>query len=127
MHFESTPGGAVVRVDGAMRCQATPCSKMLSPGQHGIVMEKERYEVATEHPTVIRGSTISLTLTPMFGWLTVETVPRGLNIAINEKSEGQSPFRPVKWPQVDTKWWWMIRATSVTAQKLSSRKPKPAK
>ena len=34
--FDSVPPGAVVNVDGAMKCQSTPCSKSLPSGDHSL-------------------------------------------------------------------------------------------
>ena len=38
--FDSTPPGAVVLVDGAVLCQATPCSKTLQLGGHSVSIQK---------------------------------------------------------------------------------------
>ncbi len=45
--FDSTPPGAVVLVDGELKCQATPCRKVLALGMHlirfnGMVMRRPR-------------------------------------------------------------------------------------
>ena len=39
--FESNPSGAVVLADGKLLCQSTPCSKMLTTGNHEIEMQME--------------------------------------------------------------------------------------
>lgn len=92
VRFESTPPGAVVRVDGALVCQATPCSKRVAVGQREVVMERERYEPARSRPLIARGSEVALTLTPAFAVLSVETTPAGLLVSLNGQPAGRSPL-----------------------------------
>ena len=40
VQFSSHPSGAIVRMDGSLLCQSTPCSKEVALGGHKIVMEK---------------------------------------------------------------------------------------
>lgn len=81
--FSSQPAGAVVRLDGALLCQATPCSREIQPGPHEVLMEKERYHPASERRGLQRGDTVELTLAPRFGWLSARTDPPGLDLDIN--------------------------------------------
>lgn len=90
--FESTPAGAVVMLDGKLVCQTTPCSKAVAAGRHQVAMQKERYEQAGETTVLGKGSKVALTLAPVFGWLTVQTVPEGLPVHINGEDAGRAPI-----------------------------------
>lgn len=55
VNFDSTPTGAVVTVDGRIICQSTPCSEILTQGEHEIKMQKENY-LTVERKEKITGS-----------------------------------------------------------------------
>lgn len=87
--FESSPAGAIVRLDGQLLCQGTPCSREVSPGPHEVLMEKERYHPTRTRRDLERGAAISLELPPRFGWLSVRTEPPGLPLSINgQRTDG---------------------------------------
>ena len=69
--FESNPSGAVVLADGKLLCQSTPCSKMLTAGNHEIEMQMENYVPNSQKQNVKEGKTIKFTLEPDFAWLSI--------------------------------------------------------
>ncbi len=71
VNFESHPAGAVVMVDGKIKCQKTPCSKMITQGKHEISMQLENYVEQTKGTDIKKGTKIRYTLEPDFGYLTV--------------------------------------------------------
>ena len=81
--FESNPGGAVVIADGKIICQSTPCSKLLTQGNHEIEMQKENYVPKVKKGKITEGKTIKYTLEPDFAWLTVSS-----NYAVSLKLDG---------------------------------------
>ncbi|HOW50883.1 MAG TPA: PEGA domain-containing protein [bacterium] len=93
--FESEPTGATVRVDGKLLCQQTPCSKMLTQGKHEITMELENYLAKTKTGGVKKGTQISWTLEPDFGYLSVESEPAGIEVTLDGKSIGKTPINKV--------------------------------
>ena len=72
VNFESDPAGAVVIIDGKIKCQKTPCSKMITQGKHEISMQLENYVEQTKGTDVKKGTKIRYTLEPDFGYLTVK-------------------------------------------------------
>jgi formylglycine-generating enzyme required for sulfatase activity len=90
--FESTPDGATVLVDGAVLCRETPCRKRVAVGTHEASFQRERYAPAVQRFTAARGASVKATLSPRFGWITVETVPPGLAIAIDGADAGRTPL-----------------------------------
>ena len=81
--FESEPTGAVVIADGTIICQSTPCSKMLTQGNHEIEMQKENYVPNVKRGKITEGKTIKYKLEPDFAWLTVTG-----NYAVSLKLDG---------------------------------------
>ena len=81
--FDSEPDGAVVRLDGALLCQSTPCSREVTAGPHEVLMEKERYHLAKTRTELKRGVSIDLDLAPRFGWLSARTEPIGITLSVN--------------------------------------------
>lgn len=69
--FESSPSGAVVIADGKIICQSTPCSKLLTQGNHEIEMQKENYVPKVKKGKITEGKTIKYKLEPDFAWLSV--------------------------------------------------------
>ena len=69
--FESEPTGAVVIADGKIICQTTPCSKMLTQGNHEIEMQKENYVPLSQKQEIKEGKPVKYTLEPDFAWLSV--------------------------------------------------------
>ena len=81
--FESNPSGAVVIADGKIICQTTPCSKLLTQGNHEIEMQKENYLPMTQKQVIKAGTPVKFTLEPDFAWLTVSG-----NYAVSIKLDG---------------------------------------
>ena len=91
--FQSEPGGAVVLVDGRLRCQSTPCSKTLQKGRHKVEMQKESYLPKAASILVETGmKAIRFALTPDFGWITVVSSPSGLPVQVDGEPVGSSPL-----------------------------------
>ncbi|MEN9800419.1 MAG: hypothetical protein RL653_4116 [Pseudomonadota bacterium] len=89
--FESEPVGATVRMDGALLCKSTPCSKRVASGRHEVVFEQERYAAATVAAVIVKGAVIRGTLEPKFGWLTIETEPPGVSVTVDGVDAGKTP------------------------------------
>ena len=83
--FESEPTGAVVIADGKILCQSTPCSKLLTQGNHEIEMQKENYVPNNQKQSIKEGQTIKYKLEPDFAWLSVTG-----NYAVSLKLDGQN-------------------------------------
>ena len=81
--FESNPSGAVVIADGKIICQSTPCSKLLTQGNHEIEMQKENYVPKVKKGKITEGKTIKYKLEPDFAWLSVSG-----NYAVSLKLDG---------------------------------------
>lgn len=94
--FESSPAGAIVRVDADLACHPTPCKASLTLGRHEAVVEKVRYAPAEVTVDVKRGAKVSVMLQPLFGVVEVETDPPGLQIALDGKAFGRSPISPAE-------------------------------
>ena len=90
--FESAPDGATVLVDGVVLCKETPCRKRLMAGAHEASFQRERYAPAVQRFSAARGAAVKATLAPRFGWLSVETIPPGLAIAVDGVDVGRSPL-----------------------------------
>lgn len=81
--FESSPSGAVVIADGKIICQSTPCSKLLTQGNHEIEMQKENYVPKVKKGKITEGKTIKYKLEPDFAYLSVSG-----NYAVSLKLDG---------------------------------------
>jgi formylglycine-generating enzyme required for sulfatase activity len=90
--FESAPDGATVLLDGAVLCRETPCRKRVPAGAHEASFQRERYAPAVQRFTAARGATVKATLAPRFGWITVETTPPGLAVAVDGVDAGRAPL-----------------------------------
>ena len=90
--FDSTPGEAVVMVDGRILCQKTPCSKMLTQGRHEVTLQKENYLPKTKVFDIKKGQNISAELEPDFGWLEVTANYKGIDIVLDGKNIGETPI-----------------------------------
>ncbi len=96
--FESEPPGAVVLVDGQLLCSATPCRKRVAAGSHEASFQKERHSAASQAFSAAKGAVVKGALAPQFGWVSVETTPPGLSVAIGGTEVGKSP---VGWKEQD--------------------------
>jgi len=92
VQFASKPTGASVSVDGSYVCDA-PCSRELSQGWHEIRYDLQKYEPVEVEIDVADSTKVNETLTPLFGWLTIETTPSRLSVTLDGESMGRSPLR----------------------------------
>ncbi len=97
--FESEPPGATVRVDGRALCSSLPCSERLPPGPHEAVFERQRYRSITRSFTAASGLVLKERLAQLYGWVTIESEPRGVLIAVNG---AQAAKTPISAREVDT-------------------------
>ena len=90
--FESNPSGAVVIADGKIICQTTPCSKLLTQGNHEIEMQKENYVPMTQKQEIKEGKPVKFTLEPDFAWLTVSG-NYAVSLRLDGSNIGQIPIK----------------------------------
>ena len=93
VRFDSDPSGASVSLDGSLICNTTPCSKEIAAGGHDVEMVLARYEPATRTIDVRTKETIEIPLSPLFGWLSVETSVSGVTLVVDGEPAGESPIR----------------------------------
>lgn len=91
VRFESSPPNAEVRIDDDYLC-VTPCARALPEGGHTLTMTLPRYGVVNDAISVSKETTVAHELTPLFGWLSVETEPSGLQLFLDDHSLGPSPI-----------------------------------
>lgn len=89
VQFGSSPSGAQVEIDGAPR-KVTPCSLYLTQGAHKVRMTLLRYQPLEEMILFGADRSITWTLKPLFGWLTVNSDPPGLPVKVTHQSRGES-------------------------------------
>jgi sulfatase modifying factor 1 len=92
--FTSEPAGAIVEIDGQPLGE-TPCKRALATGVYQLGLKKVRY-VAHEQSLEVRAGvppTIAVTLTPDFGWLTVESDPHGLSVTVDGEDWDATPVQ----------------------------------
>ncbi|HNW83427.1 MAG TPA: PEGA domain-containing protein, partial [bacterium] len=90
--FITTPEEAFVVVDGNILCPKTPCSKMVSFGKHAISIQKEKYVSHEKEYDIKQGDAINVTLEPNFGWITINSVPEGMEVELDGKDMGKTPI-----------------------------------
>ncbi len=90
--FESEPTGAVVMADGKILCQSTPCSKLLTQGNHEIEMQKENYVPNSQKQNIKDGQTIKYKLDPDFAWLSV-TGNYAVSLRLDGANIGEIPIK----------------------------------
>jgi len=90
--FESSPSGAVVLADGKLLCQSTPCSKLLTQGNHEIEMQKENYVPNSQKQDIKEGKTIKYKLDPDFAWLSV-TGNYAVSLRLDGANIGEIPIK----------------------------------
>lgn len=96
----STPGGAVVMLDGKLLCQATPCSKAIAQGMHqlSMVMEGDRWEERSERVAVKENAAFHWTLRSRYGSVSVGSTPGGLDVTVDGKKVGITPLEDFELP-----------------------------
>ena len=93
VNFRSKPAGAVVEVDGILKCRKTPCTREIPVGQSIVSMQHERYQAKKEAIQIIKEmNPIIWNLRANFGLLSVTSVPSGLNINIENVPIGKTPL-----------------------------------
>ncbi|MBR4531566.1 PEGA domain-containing protein [bacterium] len=90
--FESNPTGAVVIADGKIICQTTPCSKLLTQGNHEIEMQKENYVPKVKKGKITEGKTIKYKLEPDFAWLSVSG-SYAVSVKLDGANIGEIPIK----------------------------------
>ena len=90
--IESQPPGATVTWDGSYLGE-TPLTRELSPGPHSLKLSLPRYEDLEERVAVEGEATLSRSLTPLFGWLSVASTPAGQPVQVDGLQVGPTPLR----------------------------------
>jgi hypothetical protein len=97
VRFESDPPGAMVLVDGAALCQATPCSKSVAIGTRTIEVQLESYLPVKKRERISKSTDrVSYELEPNFGEVDVRTVPPGLQVTVDREPVGASPLSALR-------------------------------
>ncbi|MEC7987186.1 MAG: PEGA domain-containing protein [Myxococcota bacterium] len=91
--FDSNPSGAVVLIDGAILCAATPCSKKVTAGSRKVSVQKERYKPWVKRMTLKQGKKIDVDLEPTFGYLSIDSGVQKVSLFLDGKRIGETPIR----------------------------------
>jgi len=93
LEISSEPSGAKVYVDGSYE-GTTPLTLELSPGTYTVKLTKEEYENYTTTVTLGAGETksISATLKPAYGYLSVDSSPSGAGVYVDGSYAGKTPL-----------------------------------
>jgi len=94
--INSDPTGAVVRIDGKMVCQSTPCDKVIEEGECEITVQKELYLTKKQIVSVQRGNNIQIDLEPNFGRLEIESPYDGVDVVLDGKNIGKTPIQEMQ-------------------------------
>ncbi|WP_461864918.1 protein kinase domain-containing protein, partial [Thermococcus sp.] len=97
LEINSDPSGANVYIDGNYN-GITPLNTNLTPGTYKIKLTKQDYKNYTTTVTINPGEskTISATLTPAFGYLSVDSTPQGAKVYIDDSYAGDTPLKDYK-------------------------------
>ena len=92
VQFKSEPTGALVELDDQVIGE-TPCSRPLTHGTYEVTIRRIRYVTHSEVFEVgpDESNSLHVTLTPDFGWLSVNSNPSGLTVAIDGEQVGETP------------------------------------
>ena len=93
--FTSEPTAAMVVVDGDVLC-TTPCSRPIPSGVREVVVQKERYKSWRRSLSVSNGDTVLAVLDPTFGFLSVSSDVRGVEIHLDGEKLGTTPIQDVE-------------------------------
>lgn len=93
--IQTEPSGAMVRIDGVLVCQNTPCKRVLNEGKREIIIQKELYETKKETAVIKRGKDIHVSLEPNFGWLEIISEDDGIKIYLDGKNIGETPIAKI--------------------------------
>ncbi|NJF26148.1 PEGA domain-containing protein, partial [Thermococcus sp. Bubb.Bath] len=91
--INSTPEGASIYIDGVYKGK-TPLNVNLMPGDHSLELTLENYTNVTKQITLSPGQnlTITISLTPKFGYLTVYSKPSGAEVYVDGHAIGTTPL-----------------------------------
>jgi formylglycine-generating enzyme required for sulfatase activity len=92
--FESDPPNAALNLDGSYLGQ-TPLTREVVPGPHRLEWTLARYESLQEAVQVEKRATLKRTLTPLFGWLSVESTPAGQPVQLDGSPADNTPLKDV--------------------------------
>jgi thiol-disulfide isomerase/thioredoxin len=90
--FTSTPAGARVDVDGSPLCNATPCKRPLSHGDHRVRMTAETRLPREDTVRVGEGTGVSWTLEANTASVRVDTGIANIPLRIDGETAGNSPL-----------------------------------
>ena len=91
--FSSSPSeNTIVFVDGKVVCQQIPCSVKMKQGVHSLQFHNPLYDVWTKEQYVYPDSQIHATLEANFGYLSVDSQPKGVQFQIDGISMGKTPL-----------------------------------
>ncbi|NPA47179.1 MAG: PEGA domain-containing protein, partial [Thermococci archaeon] len=98
----STPLGAKVYINGSYKGM-TPLDLSLPPGTYNVRISKQGYKDYETPLSLSAGEhkTLSVTLTPLFGYLTVTSTPSGASVYIDGKYAGTTPLENYRLPTGD--------------------------
>jgi len=89
----SSPEGAVVRLDGRLLCDSTPCEKVVEEGKYELTFEKEMYQTKKQAVSIKKGVNVDVNLDTNFGWLEVESKYVGIEVTLDENLIGKTPIK----------------------------------
>ncbi|HPC36714.1 MAG TPA: PEGA domain-containing protein [Candidatus Marinimicrobia bacterium] len=94
---ETNPPGAEVLIDG-QKFPSTPATFNLTEGEHEIELRKAFYYPYYGKFTLAAGEskTVRQNLIPRFGYVTINSVPSGVEVFLNGKSVGITPIQNLK-------------------------------
>jgi len=90
VNFASDPPGAAISLDGSYLGD-TPLSREVPPGPHRLEWSLPRYERVAETIQIDERTTLNRVLTPLFGWLSVESTPAGQPVQLDGSPAGTTP------------------------------------
>jgi len=94
--INTDPEGAIVRLDGDLICQSTPCKKVVEEGDREFVVQKELYTTKKEIISIQKGKDVSINLEPDFGWLQIKSSFDNIEVFVDDKSIGKTPLDSIK-------------------------------
>lgn len=92
--FKTEPEGAAILVDGRVLCKSTPCSKLVTLGQHRISVQKQRYFANNREVSISeKNNAFHWQLEPRFGLLSVTSTPEELAVFVDGNKIGTTPIQ----------------------------------
>jgi hypothetical protein len=86
----------MVKIDGKLVCQTTPCQRVVDEGQREIILQKDLYSIKTQMINVQRGKDIKIYLDPDFGWLEIKSPYDGVDVFLDGKHIGRTPIQKIQ-------------------------------